>query len=141
MNPAHPKIWRPNLSCIFGQLSPAAVTQLTANLTSEWSGGSMFHSLSHIYTKTPFCCIKTVANLQFTIGWNEFVEFFLIFQNNCRIWVIWAFSIICICTSAFKVSIPPLNCFAWTVFFSPQEAMLYQHMKFRFFHCFENLQQ
>ena len=37
-------------------------TQLTADLTLEWSGGSMFHPLSHIYTKTSFCCVKTVAN-------------------------------------------------------------------------------
>ena len=28
--------------------------QLTADLTPEGSGGSMFHPLSHIYTKTPF---------------------------------------------------------------------------------------
>ena len=37
-------------------------TQLTGDLTQEWSGGSMFHSLSHVYTKTPFCCVETVAN-------------------------------------------------------------------------------
>ena len=36
--------------------------QLTADLTLEWSGRSMFHPLSHIYTKTPFCCSETVAN-------------------------------------------------------------------------------
>ena len=35
-------------------------TQLTANLTLKWSGGSMFHPLSHIYT--PFCCNETIAN-------------------------------------------------------------------------------
>ena len=46
----------------FGRISPAAVRQLTADLTPEWSGGSMFHSLSHIYAKTPFCCVETVAN-------------------------------------------------------------------------------
>ena len=37
-------------------------THLAADLTLEWSGGSMFHPLSHIYTKTPFCCIETVTN-------------------------------------------------------------------------------
>ena len=37
-------------------------TQMIADLTPEWSGGSRFHPLSHIYTKTPFCCIETVAN-------------------------------------------------------------------------------
>ena len=36
-------------------------TQLTASLTLECSGGSMFHPLSHIYEKTPFCCIETIA--------------------------------------------------------------------------------
>ena len=38
------------------------LTHLTANLTLEWSEGSMFHPLSYIYTKTPFCCVKTAAN-------------------------------------------------------------------------------
>ena len=37
-------------------------TQLTADLTPEWSGGSMFPPLSYTYTKTPFYCIETVAN-------------------------------------------------------------------------------
>ena len=65
----HPKIWRPKL-CLLMFASLVALddfhlllsTQLTADLTPEWSGGSMFHPLSHIYAKTPFCCIKTVAN-------------------------------------------------------------------------------
>ena len=35
---------------------------LSSLLTPEWSGGSMFHPLSHIYAKTPFCWIETVAN-------------------------------------------------------------------------------
>ena len=33
----------------------------TADLTLEWSGWFMFHPLLHIYTKTPFCCIETIA--------------------------------------------------------------------------------
>ena len=37
-------------------------TQLTADLTLKWSGGSMFHPLSHIYAKAPFCSVETVAN-------------------------------------------------------------------------------
>ena len=37
-------------------------TQLITNLTPEWSGGSRFHPLSHIYTKIPFCCVETIAN-------------------------------------------------------------------------------
>ena len=47
----------------FGRLSPAAIHSADCRfLTPEWSGGSMFHPLSHIYTKTPFCCIETVTN-------------------------------------------------------------------------------
>ena len=37
-------------------------TQLTADLTLEWSSGFMFHSLSHTYAKTPFRCVEIVAN-------------------------------------------------------------------------------
>ena len=37
-------------------------TRLTANLTPGWRCGSMFHPLSHIYTKTPLCCVETLAN-------------------------------------------------------------------------------
>ena len=78
---------------------------------------------------------------------------FCIFWDNCRIWATWAHSIICVCTTAFKVSIPSLNrCFWRSRFritlikpllclnsiFSPIRK---QHRKFRFFHWFENLQQ
>ena len=35
-------------------------THLTADLTPEWSDGSMFHQLSNIYAKTPFCCVENV---------------------------------------------------------------------------------
>ena len=64
---AHPKIWRSKL-CLLMFVSLFTLdgfhillfTQLTANVTQEWSGGSMFHWLSH--AKTPFCCIETVAN-------------------------------------------------------------------------------
>ena len=37
-------------------------TQLTADLTLELSGGSMFYPLSHICAKTSFCSVETVAN-------------------------------------------------------------------------------
>ena len=37
-------------------------TQLTADLTPEGIGRSMFHPLLHIYAITPFCCVKTVAD-------------------------------------------------------------------------------
>ena len=68
-----------------------------------------------------------LTQLQFMIGQNEFVEFFDAFSDNCWIWATWAFNIICVCTTALKVSILPLNCyfeehlsshgFAWRVFF------------------------
>ena len=94
-----------------------------------------------------------LTQLQFTIGQNKFVEF-LVFSGT--IWLTWVFSIVCVFTTAFKVSIPPLNhCFRPTrvritliksllclnSIFSHQKAMHYQHTKFRLFHCFENLQQ
>ena len=66
---AHPKIQRPK-PCLLMFVSLVTLdgfhlllpTQLTADLTPEWSGGSMFHPLSHIHAKTPLCCIETVAN-------------------------------------------------------------------------------
>ena len=65
----HPKIQRPK-PCLLMFVSLVTLdsfhlllsTQLTANLTLEWSGWSIFHPLSHIYAKTPFCCVKTVVN-------------------------------------------------------------------------------
>ena len=132
---------------------PLLSTQLTVDLTPEWSGGSTFNLLSHIYAKTPFGCIETVASnaeslthccFLLTVSKhsthfeNSFlieehsckmvntlpsdifnssaiscnfnlplattsVEFLGIFGDNCRIWVTWAFSIICVCTTTFKV--------------------------------------
>ena len=66
---AHPKIRRLK-HCLLMFASLVALDgfhlllsiQLTANLTLEWSDGSMFYPLTHIYAKTPFCCIETVAN-------------------------------------------------------------------------------
>ena len=66
---AHPNIWRPK-PCLLMFVSLVALdsfhlllsSQLTADLTPEWTGGSMFHLLSHIYAKTPFSCVETVAN-------------------------------------------------------------------------------
>ena len=65
-----PKYGGQNLACILMFVSLIALdsfhllpsTQLTADLTPEWSDGSMFYPLSHIYAKTPFCCIETVTN-------------------------------------------------------------------------------
>ena len=129
---AHPKKRRPK-HCMLMFVSLVALngfhlllfTQLTTDLTPDWSGRSMFHPSSHIYTKTAFCCVETVAKnalnrrrvvvfdrqlshsanahakytaiwylrllryltqLQFTIGQNDFVEFFGVFPDNCRIW-------------------------------------------------------
>ena len=56
-----------------------------------------------------------LTQLQFMIGQNEFGNFFGVFQDNCWIWATWVFSIICVCMTTFKVSIPPLNCcFQWS---------------------------
>ena len=168
---AHPKIRRPKPCLLiftslvaFNDFHLLPFTQLTADLTLEWSGGSMFHPLSHIYAKTPFVALKQLqttlwivdallflfdckqtwhpiwtqlshwqtfmqndeytafwylqllcylTQLQFTIGQNECMECFGVFQYNCRNWMTWEFSIICACTIAFKVSIPPLNRCFW----------------------------
>ena len=82
--------------------------------------------------------------------------FCFFFEDNCRIWATSAFSIIYVCTTAFQVSIPSLNCcfkrsrFQVTPFklllclnsiVFHQKAMFYHCTKFRFFHCFENLKQ
>ena len=85
------------------------------------------------------------------VGQNEFVKFFVVSVN-------WAFIAICVYTTAFEVSILRLNrCFRlcrvriilikpiffffWLEQYFPyQKAMLYQHRKFAFFYCFENLQ-
>ena len=73
----HPKIQRPK-PCVLMFASLVALdsfhlllcTQLTANLTPEWSGGSMFHPLSHIYAKTPFCCIDAL-NCRYTVVFDQ----------------------------------------------------------------------
>ena len=65
----HPKIQKPK-PCLLMFASLVALdsfhlllsTQLMADLTLDWSGRSMFHPLSHIYAKTPFCSIERVAN-------------------------------------------------------------------------------
>ena len=78
-------------------------------------------------------------------------KFFGVFQDNCQIWVTWVFTIVYVCMTAFKVSVPPLNhCFQWSRvwitfikpllcsnrIFSHKKAMLYQYTKFRFFPLF-----
>ena len=72
------------------------------------------HSVLSEYTA--FWHLNSCAiSLNFSL-WSvkEFVEFFVVFRDNCQIWVTWAFSIICVCTTTFKFSMPPLNhCFRW----------------------------
>ena len=95
---AYPKIQRPK-PCLLMFASLVALdsfhqllsTQLMANLTLEWSGGSLFHPLSHINSKTPFCCIETVANntlnhqhVVFDRLWANFKHNFLIDKCSCK---------------------------------------------------------
>ena len=52
-------------ACIFGRFrrfSPAVSIHLTADLTPEWSGGSIVHLLLHIYVKNSYFCAETAAN-------------------------------------------------------------------------------
>ena len=49
------------------------------------------------YTRFWYLQLLYLPQLQFTIGQNEFVEFFGVFRDNCRIRATWAFSIICVC--------------------------------------------
>ena len=62
---------------------------LSWQLICEWSGGSMFHPLSHIYSKTHFSCVETVANN--TLNWltvskpgSHFEHNFLIDKCLCK---------------------------------------------------------
>ena len=96
---------------------------------------------------------RALTQLQFTIGKNHLVDFLNVFWHNFQVWAIKAFSIIGVCTAAFKISrtlfyhlsrcsrvritlVKPLLCL--NGIFSHWKAMLYQHTEFRFFHCFEN---
>ena len=58
-----------------------------------------------------FLCYLT--RLQFRISQNEFVEFFGVFHDPCRIQVTWAFSNICVGMTMFKVRMPPFNHCFW----------------------------
>ena len=80
-------------------------------------------------------------------------SFFGVFLDNCRICASWAFIIIRVCTTAFKVSVPPLNhCFRRsgvqitlikpllclnTIFRSESYALSTHNIHLA--HCFENL--
>ena len=67
--------------CIFGHFGHLLLsTQLTTDLTLEWNGGSMFHPLSHIYTKSPFVALKQLQILL----WIVDVLLFLIVCEQMR---------------------------------------------------------
>ena len=129
---AHPKIQR-SKPCLLILASLVALdsfhllqsTQLTADLTLEWSycietaaNNALNRRCIVVFDRLQNCeytvfwylqLLCYLVQLQFTIGQNEFVEFFGVFQENYRIWVTWELSIICVCTTAFKVSIQPFK--------------------------------
>ena len=72
-----------------------------------------------------------LAQLQFTIALNELVKCFGVFRDDCRILATWAFSIIFVCTTAFKVSVPNFNRFYQVIALLDQYFSL-QRTKFRF---------
>ena len=83
---AHPKIREPKLCLLmFASLlaldgfHPLLSTQLTADLTLEWSWRSMFQPLTHTYAKT-FCCYE---KLQTTL-WIFDALLFLINSEQTR---------------------------------------------------------
>ena len=76
-------------------------------------------SLANVYAKWWIHCLR-VSSFSLlshtTYGRpNQIGGVFGVFRDKCRISATWAFSIICICTTAFKVSIALLNlCFWWS---------------------------
>ena len=119
-------------------------------------------SLTNVHAKWWIHCLlisptPLISHATLIYDWPKWVwGVFWCFLDNCQIWATRVFSIICVCTTTFKISIPPLNhCFRQSrvqvslikpllclnSIFSHQDAMLYQHPKFRIFYCFENLQQ
>ena len=112
----HPKIRRPRPCLLmFGLLvtlnnfHPLLFTQLTANLTSEWSGGSMFYPLSYNYAKTSFCYVETVANNALNHGrvivfdqtryplWTQLSYWQMIMQNG-EYTAFWYLQLLCFLT-------------------------------------------
>ena len=95
----HCGLW-PNMHTLWTQLSHWQMFMQNGEYTAFWYRQLLCY----------------VMQLQFTIGQNEFVEIFGVFRDNCRIWATWVFSIICVCTTMFKVSIPPINhCFQQSI--------------------------
>ena len=97
-----------------------AFTQLTADLTPEWSGGSMFHPLLPVYARTPFFGLKQLQTTLWIIDallmntlLSDIFNFNLnrskrvygvlgVFRESRWIWLTWAFSNICVSTTTFK---------------------------------------
>ena len=91
--------WEQTLHPLWSQLSHWQMFMQNGEYTVFW------------YLQLPYYLMQ----LPFTIGQNEFGEVFGVFRDNCRIWVTWAFSYICVCTTAFIVSIISSNgCFRWS---------------------------
>ena len=82
-----------------------AFKQLQATL---WIIDALFMQNSEFTAFWYFQLLCYLTQPQFTIGQKKFAEFWGDFRNNYRIWVTRAFSIICISTNTFQVSIPPL---------------------------------
>ena len=98
---ANPKIRKPK-SCLLMFASLVALdcfhlllsTQLIADLTPEWSGGPMFHPLSHIYAKTLFLMLKQLQTMLWIVDallflivskrGTHFEHFFLIDKCSCK---------------------------------------------------------
>ena len=141
-----------SIRCCFWSTLSKCSTQFEHSFHNEKCSCRMVNTL-------PSDVFNSSANSHSFNLWSDKMSlwsFFGVFQDNYRIWVTWAFSIICVCTTMFKVSIPPLNHYirwsrVWIILiklllclnriFTHQKAMLYQHRKFRFFISFENLQQ
>ena len=134
----------------------AVFDRLRANVTPTLN---TTFPLTNIHAKWWIHCLLIFSTLLLSHATSIYNQpkkvwgFFGVFKDKCRVWVTWAFSFICVCTTAFKVSIPSLNhCVQWSrvqitlikpllclnSIFPHQQAMFYQH---RFFHCFENLQK
>ena len=85
-------------------------TQLTANLTLEWSGGSMFNLLSHFYAKNSFlfrwnsykqrsessthCCFWLTVSKRNNYVWTQLFHG-QIFTQNSEYTTIWYLQLLC----------------------------------------------
>ena len=102
-------------------------------------------SLTNVHAKCWIHClpISSTPLLSYTTSIfnrpNEFVEFFGVFQDNCQIWATRVFSIICVwlcLKSAYHLLTVVFDDLLEQYFSPHQKVMLYQHTKFKYFHCF-----